>query len=168
MHAAWGSWLIPLRNGVAMKVPSKNFFLSTLKLKSKHPSIPEATSMARDPSSEPADMEVEFKHHHQLKSFNCSIGTSCRYLHLTLSLVIQLTRCTLGLMLTLWTWLSQSLGSWMYWSTLTQLKLPVLMKSWLGFWRREHMRLLHPYVSQTGLPSHGLETGQGGPCVQER
>ena len=76
-------------------------FWSTLKLKSKHPSIPEATSMATDPSSEPTDVEVEFKHHHQLKSFNCSIGTSCRYLHLTLSLVIQLTRCTLGLMLTL-------------------------------------------------------------------
>ena len=81
------------------KIPP--WFWSILRLKSKHPSIPEATSMATDPSSESADVEVEFKHHHQLKSFNCSIGTSCWYLHLTLSLVIQLTRCTLGLMLTL-------------------------------------------------------------------
>ena len=29
MHAAWGSWLIPLGNGVAMKVPSKNFLVDT-------------------------------------------------------------------------------------------------------------------------------------------
>ena len=45
------------------------------------------------------------------------------------------------------TWLSQSLRSWMYWPTLTRVKLPVLMKSRQGFWRRQYIRSLHPYAN---------------------
>ena len=131
-----------------LKCNLKRFWL-TLKLESKHRGIPEVISMATDPSGEPADVGsriqasspaeiVELFNRYFVSVFTSDPVTCNSADEEYAGPNVDLTLSDL----------TPTVTQVLYWPSLTRVKLPVLMKSRLGFWR-QYMTSLHPYVKSS-------------------